>query len=167
MSSMNWDRVRAEGRDRRNGWATIGPHLPKKKKKSKPMKSKPPEKQNQNHSPAESKKECKVVPVQIISGYLECEHGKLVRSLQHLANANGAVEVAPGEWVLIQRMPAPPYPQPGKLITIQPRNRKAEPTKSLDGAAQSIDHQTNAYRHQDAGDDGRAQIGRASCRERV
>ena len=158
MSSMNWDRVRAEDRGRQNGWATIGPHLPKKKKKSKPMKSKPPKKQNQNqnHSPAKSKKECKVVPVQQISGYLQCDHGKLVMSLQHLAEANGAVEVTPGEWVLIQRMPAPPYTQPGKLITIQPRNRKAEPTKFLDGTAQCIDRQTDAYRHQDAGDDGRA-----------
>ena len=158
MSSMNWDRVRAEDRGRRNGYEQIEsiPPTPPKKKKSKPMKSKPPKKQNQNHSSAKSKNECKVVQVEQISGYLQCDHGKLVTSLQHLAEANGAVEVTPGEWVLIQRMPAPPYTQHGKLITIQPRNRKTEPTKFLDGAAQSIDHQTNAYQHQDAGDDGRA-----------
>ena len=109
---------------------------------------------NQNHSPTKSKKECKVVPVQIISGYLECDHGKLVTSLQHLAEANGAVEVTTGEWVLIQRMPAPPYTRRGKLITMQ--LRKAKPTKYLEGAAQSADRQTEAYKHQDQGDDGRA-----------
>ena len=42
------------------------------------------------------KKECKVVRVQQISDYLGCDHDKLVTSLQHLANANGAVEVTPG-----------------------------------------------------------------------
>ena len=152
MSSTNWDRVRAEDRGRRNGYERIE-SIPSKnnKKKAKKMLTK-----KEQDTLAKSKRECKVVPVQQISGYLQCDHGKLVTSLQHLANANGAVEVTTGEWVLIQRMPAPPYTQRGKLITMQPRKRKTEPTKFLDGAAQSIDHQTNAYQHQDAGDDGRA-----------
>ena len=70
------------------------------------------------------KKECKVVRVQQISDYLGCDHDKLVTSLQHLANANGAVEVTPGEWVLIRCMLVPPYIRSGKLITMTRRGEK-------------------------------------------
>jgi hypothetical protein len=110
MSSMNWDRVRAEDRGRRNGYEQIEsiPPTPPKKKKSKPMKSKPPKKQNQNHSSAKSKNECKVVQVEQISGYLGCNHSMLVTSLQHLARDSAAVEVLPGQWVRIHCMQAPP-----------------------------------------------------------
>ena len=162
---LNWDRVHSEDLGRRRGYHDIGsnppppnppPPNPPTPPKCNPPEPNPPKKQNQNHSSAKSKNECKVVQVEQISGYLGCNHSMLVTSLQHLARDSAAVEVTTGEWVLIQRMPAPPYTQPGKLVTIQPRNRKAEPTKFLDGAAQSIDHQTNAYQHQDAGDDGRA-----------
>ena len=150
---LNWDRVHSEDLGRRRGYHDIGsnppPPNPPPPNPPTPPKCNPPE-------PNPPKNKCKVVPADQISGYLGCNHSMLVTSLQHLARDSAAVEVTTGEWVLIQRMPAPPYTQPGKLVTIQPRNRKAEPTKFLDGTAQCIDRQTDAYRHQDAGDDGRA-----------
>jgi hypothetical protein len=73
---------------------------------------------------AHAKEECKVIGVQQISGYLGCDHGKLVTSLRHLAAARAAVELCTGEWVLIQRIPAPPYTRRGKLITMTRRGEK-------------------------------------------
>jgi hypothetical protein len=74
---------------------------------------------------AHAKEECKVIGVQQISGYLGCDPGKLVTSLQHLAAANGAIEITPGEWVLVQRIPALPYIRRGKLLLMPaPPNRR-------------------------------------------
>ena len=85
---LNWDRVHSEDLGRRRGYHDIGSNPPPPNPPT-PPKCNPPE-------PNPPKNKCKVVPADQISGYLGCDHDRLVKSLQHLAEDSAAVEVTPG-----------------------------------------------------------------------
>lgn len=101
MSGMNWGRVRVEDLGRQHGYEqmeSIPPTPPKTKKKKK----------SRGKKSNQQKRESKIVPVEQISDYLGCNHGRLVTSLQHLARDSASVEVLPGQWVRIHCMAAAP-----------------------------------------------------------
>jgi hypothetical protein len=98
----------------------------------------------------------KIVALSTIAKFMGADSEKTRIAFRRLAAARAAVETASGEWVLISPMPTPVIKR-GKVLTMPKPLRKAEPS-STDSTrpASAIDHQTNAYQHQDAGDDGRA-----------
>jgi hypothetical protein len=104
---------------------------------------------------AAKRKGGKVVHLEEISGYLHADPARVAIALQHLAAARGAVETSPGQWILISPMPTPAIKR-GKVLTMPRHERNAELTATAyKAAATTIDGQTDAYRREDAGDDGR------------
>jgi hypothetical protein len=92
----------------------------------------------------------KVVHLPEIARYLGADPAKVAIAIEHLATARAAVETSPGQWVLVSQMPAPAIKR-GKILTMPV---PVAPSSTVSRAATAVDRQTDAHRHQDAGDDG-------------
>lgn len=71
------------------------------------------------------KKRMRVVYMKVISGYLECDPGKLLTTMDHLIKDPIAIEIRPGQWITVTALTdPPPATKQGRLLVMTRRGRK-------------------------------------------